>query len=170
MEAPVLPRRHAARSSSIKRSGASDYSFGLEEEFFVVERRSGGPTDRALIEENLWRALRYGTRAALIDLQTRRARTFRAQLTSILQLIADDATALACECEVEHVRGKMMARGTSAHLQLAVYHTARSKGRPHKAALRDVVGWLRRSTETGELLGSDESDETVSAADMRRSA
>jgi carboxylate-amine ligase len=112
-------------------------------------------TARALIDENLWRAVRYGTDGTLVDLTSGEARSFRQEILRVLELVAEDAAALGCEGEIAHIREEICTRGTSAHRQLAIYKAARTAGRPHLSALRDVVRWLRLSTETGNLVDFD---------------
>ena len=73
-----------------------------------------------LIEENRWRAQRYGTGDSLIDLGRCSLVPFGDLLEEILQLVAEDADALGCGKEVAHTR-TVLQRGTSAERQLADY-------------------------------------------------
>ena len=97
--------------------------------------------DRFLIEENRWRAQRYGTREGLIDFGKRAVLPMDVLAEDIIALVAEDADALGCRAEVEAVRG-MIARGTSAERQRAVLAGARDAGKPTEEALRDVVRHL----------------------------
>jgi carboxylate-amine ligase len=106
------------------------------------------PVGRALIEENVWRAQRYGTQGTFIDIETRKAHTFADWLGAVLDQVAPDAAALGAEAELAHTR-RIARDGTSAHRQLAVHAAARRAGRAPRAALRDLARWLVRSTEAG---------------------
>jgi len=59
--------------------------------------------------------------------------------------VHDDAVALDCLAEIEHAR-TILRRGSSAHQQLDVYHTARKQGATDGEALYAVVGWLAQTT------------------------
>ncbi|WP_186417196.1 carboxylate-amine ligase [Bosea sp. CS1GBMeth4] len=113
-------------------------------------------TDRALIDENLWRALRYGSDGTFLEPESGEAKPFRQEVSSMLDLVAADAAALGCENEIRHIQEVICARGTSAHRQSAIYKAARTAGRSRLAALRDVVRWLRLSTEAGTLIDFDD--------------
>ncbi len=97
--------------------------------------------DRFLIEENRWRAQRYGTREGLIDFGKRAVLPMDVLAEDIIALVAEDADALGCRAEVEAVRG-MIARGTSAERQRTVLAEAQDAGKPTEEALRDVVRHL----------------------------
>ncbi len=100
---------------------------------------------RLLIEENRWRAQRYGTEAGQIDFDNRAILPFADVVNNLLALVAEDAAALDCEQEVNHAR-TILARGTSAAQQMALYRQRRSEGKSRIEALRDVVGWLVETT------------------------
>ncbi|WP_300299572.1 carboxylate-amine ligase [Ferrovibrio sp.] len=101
---------------------------------------------RLLIEENRWRAQRYGTTAGMIDFDARRVVPFTDIIEAMLGLIAEDAAALGCETEVAHARA-ILARGTSAAQQMALYRRLRDEeGASRIEALRAVVGWLAETT------------------------
>jgi len=94
-----------------------------------------------LLNENRWRAMRYGTDEGLLDLVKAEIVDFELLLNEILDLVAEDAAALGCEREVQHAR-VIARRGTSAHQQVAVYAAAREAGLDNPAALRRVVRHL----------------------------
>lgn len=98
-----------------------------------------------LLEENRWRAHRYGIDGGLIDFSLGAVVPYRELLEEILTLIKEDAEALDCVGEIKHAR-TILRRGTSAHRQLAVYHREMDKGGDRHHALRKVVDWLRRET------------------------
>jgi carboxylate-amine ligase len=100
---------------------------------------------RRLIDENRWRAQRYGIEAEFIDEAGERNRKVADCLASALELVAPDARTL----DPDGVLGTLsaiLARGTSAHEQLARYDGSRSAGASHIEALRGVVDWLAATT------------------------
>ena len=100
---------------------------------------------RALAEENLWRTQRSGTEAEIIDETSEDALPFADALDKVLALIDADADALGCGEEVERAR-TIVAKGTSADRQIAVFEAAREKGRTNRQGLDDVVDWLSETT------------------------
>ena len=98
-----------------------------------------------LLEENRWRAHRYGIDNGLIDFGRGAIVPYPELLAEILDLIAEDAEALGCTNEVRHAR-KILRRGTSAHRQLKVYNRAIEQGKSPEVALTKVVDWLRKET------------------------
>jgi len=103
---------------------------------------------RRLIEENRWRAKRYGCEGGWIDVHSGRELTFREALDTLLGLVVDDAVALDCTRELDHVR-EILARGSSAQAQLAIYRELRVAGGLRVTALRAVVDWLVATTRGG---------------------
>ena len=104
---------------------------------------------RRVVEENRWRAKRYGTGAEFIDESSGTASGFVRTLEDMLELVAPDARALDCEADVAHLRS-IVRRGTSAHAQLSVYRAERSRCRTREEALTGVVDWLVRTTAAEE--------------------
>jgi glutamate---cysteine ligase / carboxylate-amine ligase len=100
---------------------------------------------RMLIEENRWRAQRYGVDRGLVDFGRGAIFPYAALLDEILLLVDADARHFGCLDEVAHAR-RILARGTSAHRQLAIYEAALAAGAPRAAALADVVDWLIAET------------------------
>ncbi len=98
-----------------------------------------------LLEENRWRAQRYGVDGSLFDFGRGELVEFPALLDELLALVAEDASALGCSAEVAHTR-TIVARGTSANRQLATYAAARKTGAEHHAALVAVVDALIAET------------------------
>ena len=91
-----------------------------------------------LINENRWRAQRYGFDEGLVDFGLGRVVPYADLLEELLAYIEEDAQALGCRAEVEHAR-TILARGTSAHRQLGIYNTAVAGGAEPTEALRAVV-------------------------------
>ena len=100
---------------------------------------------RAIASENLWRVQRHGVRATLLDETACVAVSLAQQLEGLTAAVAEDAAALGCEAELQAVR-RIVARGTGADRQLAIYHRAMVDRPDQEAALRDVVDWLAAAT------------------------
>lgn len=100
---------------------------------------------RMMMEENRWRAQRYGIGKSLIDLGRGRCSTFPVLLEEMLEMIEEDARSLGCLNEVRHAR-TIVARGTSACGQTATYAAEIDKGASHDEAMRTVVDYLIAET------------------------
>ncbi len=103
---------------------------------------------RMLIEENVWRAQRYGISGELIDFGKGELVPYPQLLEEIFQLVRKDAKLLDCKEELHHAR-KIVERGTSADSQLSIYHTAIEAGATEDEALVQVVDWLVAETVSG---------------------
>jgi glutamate---cysteine ligase / carboxylate-amine ligase len=103
---------------------------------------------RMLIDENRWRAQRYGTDQGLVDFGRGTIVPCADLIEEILALIDQDARHFGCLDEVLHAR-EILARGTSAHRQLAVFDRALSGGASRHDALAAVVDWLIEETARG---------------------
>jgi carboxylate-amine ligase len=98
-----------------------------------------------LLGENRWRAMRYSHDAGLLDLGQQRIVPYSELLEELIALVREDAEALGCVAEIDRLR-EILARGTSAHRQLAVYDEAIRGGAAEAEALRAVVDWLVEET------------------------
>jgi glutamate---cysteine ligase / carboxylate-amine ligase len=103
---------------------------------------------RMLIDENRWRAQRYGTDQGLVDFGRGAILPYAQLLDEMLALIDQDARHFGCLDEVLHTR-EILARGTSAHRQLAVYDRTLAEGGSRAEALTAVVDWLIEETARG---------------------
>lgn len=103
---------------------------------------------RMLLDENRWRAQRYGIDRGLVDFGRGAIVPYAELLEEILALIEEDAGHFGCLDEAAHAR-EILARGTSAHRQLAVFKTAREKGATRAQALTAIVDWLIEETVRG---------------------
>lgn len=101
-----------------------------------------------LINENRWRAQRYGVDRGLVDFGRGTVVPYADLLEEILDLVRDDAEHFGCVAEVEHAR-EVLARGTSAHRQVSTYAQARSEGASDEEALKAVVDMLIEDTMHG---------------------
>jgi carboxylate-amine ligase len=99
-----------------------------------------------LINENRWRAQRYGIDEGLVDFGRGAIVPMAGLIEEILELIAPDARFFDCLAEVEHAR-TILARGTSAHRQRATFFSARNAGASREEALAAVVDGLLRETQ-----------------------
>ena len=102
----------------------------------------------ALLSENRWRAMRYGFDAGLMDLARGEIIPFADLLDELLELVDEDVDALQCRGEVEHAR-TILARGSSAHQQVAVHQSALDSGASPLEALHAVVDHLIAETVAG---------------------
>jgi len=101
-----------------------------------------------LINENRWRAQRYGIDAGLIDFGRGELVPYAELLEELIALIAEDAACFGCAAEIAKARD-ILVRGTSAHRQLALYRTRIEAGDQPRQALEAVVDWLAEETLTG---------------------
>ncbi len=98
-----------------------------------------------LIGENRWRAQRYGIDEGLVDFGKGAIVPYPHLLGEILDLVAEDATALGCRDEVARAP-EILVRGTSAHRQRSVYEHAFESGADKREALARVVDGLIAET------------------------
>jgi glutamate---cysteine ligase / carboxylate-amine ligase len=112
------------------------------------------PVSRALAEENRWRAQRYGTDGTYVDVTTRQAMHFGTLLNDTLELVKEDAAELGIDHDLLYLR-TIRERGTSAHLQLELFHRLTKEGMRWRTALQEVAKWLRSSTEAGTFAKAD---------------
>jgi carboxylate-amine ligase len=104
--------------------------------------------DRMLIDENRWRAKRYGIDEGLVDFGKGELVPCDVLLEELIGIVGEDAEAFGCVGEILHCRD-IMRRGTSAHRQIATYDSAVAGGRSRREALRDVVDMLIEETVFG---------------------
>ncbi|MEL7211660.1 MAG: carboxylate-amine ligase [Pseudomonadota bacterium] len=94
--------------------------------------------DRFLIEENRWRAQRYGLTEGLIDFGAGQVLPSAQLLDELVELAMPHAAALGCLAEVQSIKS-IFKRGTSSERQMSVFKTARDSGASEKEALCAVV-------------------------------
>ena len=104
--------------------------------------------DNMLIEENRWRAKRYGIDEGLIDFGKGEVVPCADLIEELIDLTKEDAEALDCVDELLHSR-HILTTGTSAHRQLATFAAAMDAGRTRPEALRSVVDTLVDETVSG---------------------
>ena len=103
-----------------------------------------------LLEENRWRAQRYGVGGTLFDFGKGELVPIAALMEEVLDLIREDAAALGCEAHVARARA-IVTGGTSADRQVACFQEATRAGASRDDALKSVVDHL--ISETSEGLG-----------------
>lgn len=101
-----------------------------------------------LIDENLWRAQRYGIKGELLDLSKGQLVPFADLLDEIKALIGVDAEALGCTAEIEHL-SDILKTGTSAERQVDTYELALGRGASEDEALIAVTDQLIAETIEG---------------------
>ncbi len=95
---------------------------------------------RALIEENKWRAARYGLDGKLIDFGKREEVSTRGLILELLEFVDDVVDELGSRDEINYVH-KILEEGTSADRQLKVYEETKD--------LKSVVDLLMKETLEG---------------------
>jgi carboxylate-amine ligase len=103
---------------------------------------------RILIEENKWRAQRRGVEAELADFAAGTVRPVAELVSELIELLQEDARELGCSDDLEGLR-TILAEGTSADRQLAIYRAALDQGARPADALLAVVQWLATATLEG---------------------
>ena len=101
-----------------------------------------------LINENRWRAQRYGLDEGLVDFGKGAIVPYATLLEEIIDLVHEDAEHFGCTAEVAHAR-RILAAGTSAHRQLSTFRAALAAGQSRQAALEAVVDLLIEETVAG---------------------
>ncbi len=96
---------------------------------------------RELIEENKWRAARYGLDGKLIDFGKKAELPARALIRELVELVAEEIEELGSREAIAPIH-RMLETGTSADRQLRVYDAA-------DGDLRAVVDHLIRETKAG---------------------
>ncbi len=104
---------------------------------------------RNLIEENKWRAMRYGLDAQVIDFVQSRRLSMRESISELLDFVDDVLDDLGSHCEIHHLRMLLEdPRGTGADRQIAVYQQTRS--------VKAVIDFLMEQTMEGIRLDAAE--------------
>jgi carboxylate-amine ligase len=94
-----------------------------------------------LVQENKWRAQRYGFDEGLIDFGKGIIVPYATLLEEIIAFAGPSAEELGCTEQLLHAR-TILSRGTGAHEQVRVYEEAVAAGADKMEALRRVVDFL----------------------------
>ena len=97
------------------------------------------------VEENRWRAQRYGVTDTMVDFGLGEQVPYDELLAEIMDMVAQDAEDLGCADEVRHAR-QILARGTSAQRQIEIHDQAMAGGASKEDAFVQVVDWLIAET------------------------
>lgn len=100
------------------------------------------------INENKWRAVRYGIHGSLIDFGIESEVPMRQLAAELMELLDDVVDDLGSREEVSRAM-QIFERGTSADRQLAVYYGALDEGKSSQEALFAVVDHLIAETAQG---------------------
>jgi carboxylate-amine ligase len=103
---------------------------------------------RTLIDENNWRAQRYGVSESLIDFGVGQLVPMSSLAEELIELTSESAEELGSTGHVERIRD-IAANGTSADRQLAVFNEAVASGAERQDALVAVVDHLIDETVEG---------------------
>jgi carboxylate-amine ligase len=103
------------------------------------------PFTRRLIDENRWRAKRFGVEAEFLSFDGGPPTKCKDVVGALLAEVGEDAQRLGCEGALLRIR-TLLEKGTSAHRQLAIYREARAKRESPIKALQAVVDWLIGTT------------------------
>jgi glutamate---cysteine ligase / carboxylate-amine ligase len=95
---------------------------------------------RSMIEENKWRALRFGTEAKMIDFGRSEERPFVDLVDELIEFVSEATEIFGTQVQLEKVR-EIARTGTSAHRQLEVYEETKD--------FKSVVDWLMAETMRG---------------------
>ncbi len=98
-----------------------------------------------LLEENRWRAQRYGVAGTLFDFGKGALVPYAQLLDEVLERTREDARHFGCEQEVAHAH-TILKRGTSADRQLACAARARKAGATEREAMCAVVDQVLAET------------------------
>jgi glutamate---cysteine ligase / carboxylate-amine ligase len=119
---------------------------------FLYRLRSNNQTwrhyRRILVNENRWRAQRYGCDGKLADFGRRTLTPMSELIEELIGFLAEHAEALGCLADVERARD-ICARGTSADNQVRIYEEAVSAGASERDAQARVVDWLIEASVEG---------------------
>jgi carboxylate-amine ligase len=96
---------------------------------------------RSLIEENKWRALRYGSGAKLIDFGRKEERPFQDLVPELVEFVKEATTMFGTEKYMETIL-RIAKEGTSAHRQMEV-------AEKNNGDLKAVVDYLIEETMRG---------------------
>lgn len=95
---------------------------------------------RSLIEENKWRALRFGTDAKLIDFGRSEERPFAILIDELCEFVSEASEIFGTTELIARIK-QLAAGGTSAHRQIEIFEQSKD--------LRKVVQWITTETMRG---------------------
>jgi carboxylate-amine ligase len=109
--------------------------------YFMYRRNTSWRTyARGLIEENKWRAARFGTDAKLIDFGRQEERPLYDLISELVEFVSEATDQLGTHDHMQHIL-HIAKNGTSAHRQIEVFDKTQDP--------RAVVDWLIQETMNG---------------------
>ena len=105
-----------------------------------------------LLNENRWRAQRYGLEQGFIDPDREEVVASTVLVDELLELVREDAEHFGSTLEIEHAR-TILVRGPSADRQIALYRKLRDDGGTRARALKAVVDQLISETSAASRAG-----------------
>ena len=100
---------------------------------------------RMLIDENRWRAQRYGIEKGMVDFGKSKLVPYKNLLDELVDLVKEDAQELNCVKELQNIK-KIYKNGTGADKQIKIYKDEMNKTNNKKIALDKVVKFLIKET------------------------
>ena len=100
---------------------------------------------KMLINENRWRAQRYGMEKGLVDFGKSKLVPYKHLIDELIELVKEDASELGCIQEVQNIKNIYKA-GTSADKQIKIFENEIKKSGDTKLALESVVKFLIKDT------------------------
>lgn len=94
-----------------------------------------------IIEENIWRAQRYGTAGSLVDFGKGTLVSFADLVDELIEILGQDAVEFDVRDQIRHAR-TIVSEGTSADRQIAAYEKAIDDGAETHEAHQAVVDEL----------------------------
>jgi carboxylate-amine ligase len=104
---------------------------------------------RRLIDENRWRAARYGISGKLIDFGRGREVETRSLIHEILEFVAPEVEELGSQREMAHIE-RILREGTGAERQLTVWERTQDT----RAVVDEIVAETYEGLESGERAAS----------------
>lgn len=102
---------------------------------------------RNYIDENKWRAMRYGLEAEYIDFVQKRRMSMRDSINELLDFVDDVVDDLGSRREIDYIRMLLSdPQGTGADRQLAIYQESND--------INKVIDFLKEQTMQGISLGT----------------
>ncbi|MCB2099801.1 MAG: YbdK family carboxylate-amine ligase, partial [Rhodobacterales bacterium] len=105
---------------------------------------------KMLVDENRWRAQRYGFDSGLVDFGRGCIVPVPELMEELMGLIGEEAEDMGAMDAIAHCR-TILERGTSAHTQIRTYQDALAKGAGEREALQAVVDKLIADTREDVL-------------------
>ena len=100
---------------------------------------------KMLINENRWRAQRYGIEKSLVDFGKSKLVSYKSLADELIDLVKEDAKLLNCEAEVNKIKN-IIKKGTSADKQIKIFKDEIKKSNNKRIALDKVVKFLIKET------------------------